>query len=176
MARKRPPQHRADTPGIFIPKTDSSFDRDRYDRELAKMKLEGLDINLHPIERYYGGKTRYDLDAVDELFGQPVCARNYFDGSKDPERWTLRRLDWAQWNSCYALIHDKQFIAGQLLACRVGVAGVENSPLKLSGAASGMLSHEDMQGLHEADSGLITSLGWAVWQYSRELSESEKKA
>ena len=42
MARKRPPQHRADTPGIFIPKNDSSFNLDRYEKELEKMKHDQL--------------------------------------------------------------------------------------------------------------------------------------
>jgi hypothetical protein len=93
MARKRPPQHRADVAGIYIPRSDSSFDQDRYDREVKRMKEEGLEINAHPIERYYAGKTRYDLDAQGELFGASVCARDYFDASKEPERWTLRRLD-----------------------------------------------------------------------------------
>lgn len=175
MARKRPPQHRADTPGIFIPKNDSSFDQDRHDRELAKLKEEGLDINLHPIERYYSGKTRYDLDAPDELFGATVCARDYFDSSKNPERWTLRRLDWAQWHKVASLMQSADFDQGQLVACRFGISGVENSTLKLKGMEAGLLTHEDMQTLHDADSTLLTNLGYAVWMYSSPLRESEKK-
>jgi hypothetical protein len=174
MARKRPPQHRADVPGIFIPRNDSSFDKDRADKEIQRMKDEGLDVNQHPIERYYSGETRYDLQAVETLFGEPVTANSYF--TKDqPERFTLRRLDWDQWHRVMGLIDAGAFSQAQLLATRYGVSGVENSPLKLTGAQAGMLTHEDMQRLFDADPGLPSNLGFAVWKYSRPLTESEKK-
>ena len=175
MARKRPPQHRADIEGTFILKTDSSFDRDRDDKELAKMEAEGVDIASHPIERYYAGATRYDLQATDLLFGEPVCAGDYFK-MDDPERFILRRLDWDQWHRVMGLIEQGAFTQAQLLATRFGVSEVQNSPLKLSGAAQGMLTHEDMQRLFEADSALPSALGFAVWRYSRPLTDSEKKA
>lgn len=175
MARKRPPQHRADIEGIFIPRSDESFDKDRHERELAKLKDEGLDIHQHPIERYYAGKTRYDLDAPDTLFGQTVCARDYFDSSKNPEKWTLRRLDWAQWHKVASLIAADDFDQGQLLAARYGVKSIENSPITLKGAEAGCLTHEDMQKIHDAEIGLLAGLGFAVWKYSEPLRESEKK-
>lgn len=175
MARKRPPQHRADVPGVFIPKSDSSFDRDRYDREILKMKEEGHDLHLHPIERYFSGETRYDLQATEVLFGESCCASDYFK-KDEPEKFVLRRLDWAQWHAVMALIEQEQFGQAQLLACRYGVAEVQGSPIKLQGAQAGMLSHEDMQRLFDADPTLPSSLGFAVWRYSRPLTDAEKKA
>lgn len=175
MARKRPPQHRADVPGVFIPRSDGAFDRDRYDREVARLEADGGDRSAHPIERYYSGETRYDLQAVEVLFGESVCAGDYFRG-EDPERFTLRRLDWSQWHQVMSLIESGSFSQAQLLAARVGVAGVENSTIKLTGAAAGMLTHDDMQRLFDADPGLPSALGFAAWRYSRPLSESEKKS
>lgn len=174
MARKRPPQHRADTPGIFIPRNDSSFDRDRHDKEIARMKEEGLDIHQHPLERYYRGKTRYDLDASDLLFGVETSPRTYFN-LESPEMWSLRRLDWAQYHKVMSLISSGDIDQGQLLAARFGVSGVENSTLKLKGAEAGLLSNEDMQAIFDADVGLLSSLGYAVWMYSQPLSSAEKK-
>lgn len=174
MARRRPPQHRADTPGTFIPRNDSSFDKDRFDKEIAKLDAEGGDKGSHPIERYYSGETRYDLQATEVLFGEGVCAGDYFK-KEDPERFTLRRLDWSQWHAVMALIEGGQFGQAQLLAARYGVSGVENSTIKLSGAQAGLLSHEDMQRLFDADPALPSSLGFAVWRYSRPLSDAEKK-
>lgn len=176
MARKRPPQHRADTPGIYIPKSDSSFDVDRFEKEIARMKTDGLDINTHPIEVYYSGRTRYDLDATEVLFGGSVCARDYFDGSKEPERWTLRRLSWDQWHKVAALVTGGNFDEGMLVAARFGITGVENSPLKPKGAEVGLLTYEDCQAIFDADQSLLSSLGYAVWRYSQELTGAEKKA
>lgn len=140
------------------------------------MEAEGQDKAHHPIERYYAGETRYDLQAADLLFGEPVTAGSYFDSSKDPERFTLRRLDWAQWHSVMGLIEQGAFGQAQLLAARYGIAGVENSTIKLTGAGAGMLTHEDMQRLFDADPALPSALGFAVWKYSRPLTDQEKKA
>jgi hypothetical protein len=176
MARNRPPQHRADTPGIWIARTDSSFDRDRFDRELLELAAQDLDPATHPVSRYYAGDTRFDLQAADRLFDQAVTAGAYFDASKEPERFILRRLDWEQWHRVMSLVEQGAFTAGQLLAARYGVAEVQNSPLKLTGATAGLLTHEDMQRLFEADPALPSALGLACWRYSRALTDPEKKA
>jgi len=73
-------------------------------------------------------------------------------------------------------MQSADFDQGQLVACRFGVAGVENSSLKLKGMEAGCLTHEDMQALHDADPGLLTALGYAVWMYSKPLTDQEKKA
>lgn len=175
MARKLPPQHRADVPGIFIPRSDSSFDRDRYDREVAQLEAEGGSRKDHPVDRYYSGATRYDLQASEVLFGQPTTAGTYFRPELNPERWTLRRLDWDQWHRVMGLIEAGQFGQAQLLAARFGIKSVENSPLKLEGAEAGCLTHQDMQKIHDADAALATALGFACWKYSRPLDDGEKK-
>lgn len=40
-------KHRADTPGVFIARTDTAFDQDRLDRELARMLEQGQDPAAH---------------------------------------------------------------------------------------------------------------------------------
>ena len=176
MARKLPPQHRSDTPGIYIPRGDSSFDKDRFDREVAQLEAAGEPKSSHPIERYYSGTTRYDLQATEILFGQQVKASDYFRSSDEPERWTLRRLSWDQWHRVMALVEGGNLSDAQLLACRYGISEVQNSPIKLEGCLAGMLTHADMQRIHDADAGLALLLGFAVWMYSRPLSDQEKKA
>ena len=173
--RKRPPQHRADAPGVFIPRTDESFDRDRYDAEIRKMREAKLPIADHPIERYYSGRTRYDLDASDLLFGQEVTARGYFS-REAPEMFVLRRLGRAEFHRVMHLAEAGQVVEGQLLACRYGVAAVENSTVRLQGAESGLLTHEDMQSLFEAEQTLCSALGFAVFRFGQQLTPAEKKA
>lgn len=176
MARKiKPPQHRADAPGIFIPRGDSSFDQDRYDREIAQLEAEGGSRKDHPIERYYSGATRYDLSAQELLFGQTTTAGSYFRAEDNPEKWILRRLDWDQWHRAMGLIEQGAFGQAQLLAARFGVKGVENSSIRLEGAEAGCLTHADMQRIFDTDATLPTALGFACWKYSRPLDESEKK-
>ena len=170
MARRsRPPQHRADTPGIFIPADDLSFSRERYETELEKMRAEGLDPADHPVARYYSGKTRYDLQAQDVLFGQPCRAGDYF--GPDAERWTLRRLSWDQWYEVTGLSPR----AAALRACQYGIRGVEGLKIELSGAEAGRLTHADMQRIYDVDQGLPLVLGDAVIGYSMPLTDAEKK-
>jgi len=177
MARKLPPQHRADTPGTYIPRGDSAFDRDRYDREIAQLEEAGEPRSSHPIERYYSGATRYDLQATEILFGQKVSPADYYNFRDDqPEKWILRRLSWDQWHRVMALVESGNLSEAQLLACRYGISEVQNSPIKLEGAQAGMLTHADMQRIHDADAGLALLLGFAAWMYSRPLSDQEKKA
>ncbi|MCY1055438.1 hypothetical protein [Nannocystis sp. SCPEA4] len=181
MARKLPPQHRADVAGIYIPANDTSIDKDRFYSELERMKAEGLDPEEHPIRRYYRGLTRFDLQAQDMLFGQPVKAGDYF--GPDAERWVLRRLSWDQWYEVTGLwkisdgtVDPASARQAQLRACRYGIAGVEGTNLKLDGAQAGSLTHGDMQRIFDLDRGLPPILGDAIIAYSLPLSDQEKKA
>lgn len=175
MARKLPPQHRADVPGIYIPRSDSSFDRDRYDRELKQLEEAKEPKSSHPVERYYAGLTRYDLQAVDMFLGQAVKVADYFKAGEEPEKWTLRRLTWDQWHRVMALVEAGNLSEAQLLACRLGIADVQGSPIKLEGPPAGLLTHADMQRIHDADAQLPLLLGFAVWMYSKPLTDQEKK-
>lgn len=173
MARLYVPQHRADVPGVWIARSDTAFDQDRFEREVARMQEAGLDPAEHPINRYYAGKTRYDLAALDTLFGEQVSAGAYYKA--DAERFILRRLDWDQWHRVMGLVDQGALVQAQLLAARYGVAAVENSPLRLAGAVAGLLTHDDMQRLFDADAVLPSVLGDACWRYSRPLTDAEKK-
>lgn len=170
MARKpRPPQHRADAPGVFIPAEDLSFSRERYEREIERMKEEGLDPDDHPVRRYYRYLTRLDLQADDTLFGQPTRAGDYF--GPDAERWTIRRLSWDQWYEVTSLSPKN----AALRACRYGIRGVSGLQIQLEGAEAGVLTHADMQRIYELDQALPLVLGDAVIGYSMPLSSAEKK-
>lgn len=171
--RKRPPQHRVDAPGYFIPATDLSFDKERYEKEIQKMKEEGEDIESHPIRIYYSGKSRWDLEASGNVLGKVVKASEYF--GSDCERWKLRRLSWDEWYEVTGMIGDDGQKA-TLKACRYGVVSVENAGFEIKQDITGMLPPKDMQKIFELDPGLPLSLGNAVVQYSMPLTDSEKKA
>lgn len=115
MARRRfAPSHSLLARALYIPADDSAWDHERIDKEAAEIRREAgweperpephdTDVSLaakqrrnfitdpardqetgHPFFRYQMGFTRYDLDA-DHL-------RDYLDESKNPERWTWKRL------------------------------------------------------------------------------------
>src|SRR5689334_11416959 len=131
MAFKRPPQHRVDAPIMFVHPTDTAWDYPRIKAEQEKMRESGADPLMHPVARYHGGWTRYDLDAQATLFGEVVRPRDYLDESKQPVMWKLRRLTQPQWYE----IHPRWEKAGRngerafeafKLAAIVGVERVEN--------------------------------------------------
>lgn len=179
---KRPPQHRVDAPIVYIHPSDSAWQTDRVAAEQAAMKARGEEPKMHPVARYQGGWTRYDLDAQFTLEGKVVTARDYLDEAQQPTMWRLHRLNVAQWYEIHPLwekaaSNGEQPYAAFVRAAMIGVEKVENGPtLELPG---GRLSPTDMQTLHEIGQAsgvdLVFDLGKAVYTASMPLSESEGK-
>lgn len=181
MALKRPPTHRIDAPIQFVHPSDTAWDEPRVLAEQQRMREAELDPTRHPVARYRGGWTRYDLGAEATLFGDVVSIRDYLDDSKQPTIWTLRRLTVSEWYEVHP-IWQRETRAGMppyaayLRCATIGIRKVENGPtLELTG---GRLSASDLDKLHRLGQGgefdLIFDLGEAVYQASMPLREEEK--
>ena len=86
---KRPPQHAADAAPLFIARTDDAWDDERIKRERAAMKADGK--ARHPVQVYYSGSSRYDLDAPATVGGQAATPREYLREGSTPTVFHLRR-------------------------------------------------------------------------------------
>lgn len=181
QSKLRPPHYAADKPGIYITRTDDALDKVRLERELAEIKAAKLaetpdasETELadaaagHPLNRYWAGEHRFDLDAVDYFRGQPVKIRDYFNQA-EPAAFTLRRLSVEE---LYSLDVQQVFAQRMALACRLGVESC--SAVKLT-KNSGKLDDASMRALYDADPTLPLALGLAVVDYNRPISESEGK-
>jgi hypothetical protein len=178
MALKRPPQHRADATIIFVPRSDDAWDTPRIEAETAAMKARGEDPKRHPVARYHGGWTRYDLDAQGTVDGRAVTVREYLIESRRPTMFYLRRLDmqaWyevePQWES--ARLRGERPMACYLRCCALGLMKVENGPtLEMPHARPNLA---DMEKLYDIHQDLPYDIGNAVYSASLPLSEEEGK-
>jgi hypothetical protein len=171
MARRSIPQYDPAKRGSFILETDSSFDLARFEAETATLVSAGREPSEHPMFRYWTGDGRFDLDAEMQHDGLPVRPRDYFNQGDEPEVFVLRRLTWQEFNDVERMSDDR---SQSLKACRLGVAAIEGSPIKLR-AVNGQLTDESMQALHDLDPGLPVRLGVAVRLYNRAPTDAEKK-
>lgn len=179
----RPPQHRIDAPICYVHPKDTAWDHERIERERVEMKKAGLDPDDHPVARYGGGFTRYDLDAEATLFGQTVTVRAYLDEAKQPTIWRLKRLGVHDWYDVEPLWQkgrregEEIPTRASVYAASIGVIKVENGPvLELT---SGRLTTNDLERIREIGSAigsdLIVSIGVAVYQGSMPLREDERR-
>lgn len=177
LKRPRPPANRADAAPIFVHPSDPAWDNARIDAEKAKMdKPED-----HPVTRYHGGWTRYDLDAEATLEdGTVVTPSAYL--SPDATHIRLKRLDVLEWYEVHPLwiksitAAERPF-AAFIRACVIGLQEVDG--LKLDGHAR--LTEADLQKLHELGQAqtppidLVYDIGEAAYQASLPLTDAEKK-
>lgn len=175
---KRPPQHRIDAPILYVHQSDEAWDHDRIVAEQGEMASRGEDPHQHPVARYLGGFTRYDLDAAATFAGKVTTPREYLDESKQPTYWKLRRLTWDQWYEVLPLwekaVRDNERpIKAYLRACVMGVERAENGPALEP--VAGRLTADDISRLFAIDAELPLVLGEAVYTASMPMTETEGK-
>lgn len=133
-------------------------------------KLEA--ISLHPIHRYYAGKTRFQLDAADwDHEGRPVTARDYLTGH--PTEFHVRRIPWAKFRDISAInqVHKRW---EEMV--RVGLKAIVSMDYNWRiERDTDRVPDEIMQVLHDADHALITWLGIGIASYNRPLDDAEGK-
>lgn len=175
----RPPQHRSDAPIIFVHPSDSAWDEPRILAERDKLVELGIEAKHHPVSRYLGGWTRYDLDAEATLFDQAVTPRQYLDEEKRPTFWKLRRLSREEWYEVQGMFEasrargEPRPIKCNARCCELGLIGVDNGPtLELPG---GRPSKADLDRLYAIGHDLQLDIGQAVYQASMPLSAAEGK-
>ncbi len=185
MALRRPPQYRADARPLFIARTDSAWDDERITREREAAKKAGGP--RHPVDAYYSGETRYDLDAVSTVDGQAVTVRDYLRAGATPTVFTLRRdaqlaLQRAQ---AISVVGDAPaWTAAMWSLARHGLveaadgftSGAPGARWPLEGGGPRPLTDADLQLLHDLGDGLLAAIGTAVFHANAPLSEAEGKA
>lgn len=158
----RPPQYRSDAPIIYVHERDDAWDEARVQAEQAEMRKNDQDPKQHPVARYLGGFTRYDLDPV----------REYLDESKRPTFWHLRRLELHEWYEVqpeweHKARAEKRPMQVYLRCCALGLVKVENGPtLELPG---GRPSIDDLKRLFAWGHDMPHDIGKAVYQASMPL-------
>lgn len=176
---KRPPQHRADAPILFIHESDD-WDHDRIARERKEAPDE-----RHPFDRYQAGETRYDLDAAMTYRGQAVTVRQYLREGAEPTVFRLRRVSG---DDRYRLIatgaqldpttSSRDEHSALWALCRLGLVEVTdgfNGPAwDLHRTANG-LTEAAVQTLYDVRPRLPIDIGWAVFHAAAPLSEAEGK-
>lgn len=181
MIKRRPPQHSADATPIFIASSDDAWDKDRVARERAALPKG----DRHPLDDYYAGRTRFDLDAPLTLSGQTVTIRDYLREGAAPTVFRLRRVTGLERQQAKAAFQDKGEAAAdrRLTAlwklARAGVVevvdGFDGKPWDIEGGGGLPLTEADAQQLYDADPMLVEELGYAVYFASAPLSEAEGK-
>lgn len=176
----RPPQHRIDAPILFVHATDTAWDEERIQREQQAMRSADppQEASSHPVARYLGGFTRYDLDAAATVLGQVVTVRDYLDDAKQPTIWKLRRLSADEWYDVHPLFERDVRRGEKPWACyircgKLGVSKVENGPaLEL---IAGRMTTADVAKIDAIGRSMLYDIGEAVYQASMDLREDERR-
>lgn len=139
--------------------------------EAVGAAVSGLRRRDHPLEVYWSGESRYDLQAQGLFMGKPVNVREYFTKAT-PTVFTLRRLTWAEWNRLVSIDDART----RLFAfARAGVVAIEGPGVDLKVKTGEEIPEAWMQALWEADHDWGVVVGAAVVRYNAPLTESEKK-
>lgn len=191
MIKLKPPTHAIDGLAVFIASTDPVWDLDRTVAEahaqvnralVDKQKtvagpdaitaeLTGAErvaaIARAPVERYYAGKTRFQLDAPDwAADGSPTTARNYLKAGEKPAEFGLRRLSFRAYQEIAELENPR---ARLVEACRLGLRSITADGYRWRATGDGPAGDEQIEALHEANPALVTEIGGAVLLLSRPL-------
>jgi hypothetical protein len=183
----RPPTHRADAPPVVFLRTDPGLAHARIAAERAA--LHGAP---HPIDRFLGGETRYDLAAVIrcDVLGE-VSILDYVG---DATLFRLRRLPREVYeqvrsalsaNTAHQLCKLGVGDTGQLIgalsfdrartvdawaaACRAWLVSIERSPIPWP-LAEGV---DVCDALHEVDPSIVEAVGVAAFMASSPLRADE---
>lgn len=191
MIKLKPPTHAIDGLAVFVASTDPVWDLDRTVAEahaqvnralVDKQKtVAGPDaitaeltaaervaaIARAPVERYYAGKTRFQLDAPDwAADGSPTTARNYLKAGEKPAEFGLRRLSFRAYQEIAELENPR---ARLVEACRLGLRSITADGYRWRATGDGPAGDEQIEALHEANPALVTEIGGAVLLLSRPL-------
>lgn len=139
--------------------------------EAIEAAAAGLRREDHPLEVYWRGESRYDLQAQGHLMGKPVDVRDYFNKGT-PTIFTLRRLGWQEYNR---LLEIEDARSRLFSFARAGVTAICGPGVDLVVKGDDGIPNAWMQALFDADHHWGITVGTAVVLYNRALTESEKK-
>jgi len=195
MLKLKPPTHAIDGLALFVSSTDPAWDIPRIEAEReafvrqvvdaaqAKVTVASNDppitaaeraaaVARSPVERYYAGKTRYQLDAPDwGADGKPTTARAWLKPGEKPAEFGIRRLGFRAFQEVLEIENSR---ARLIEACRLGLRSIVADGYKWKAIDDAPAGDEQLEALHEASPALVIEIGGAVLALSRPLdSEAE---
>lgn len=124
-------------------------------------------ISSAPVERYYAGRTRFQLDAPDwAADGSPTTARAYLKPGQKPAEFGLRRLGFRDFQ---AVVEIENSRARLVEACRLGLRSIKADGYSWRAKDDEPAGDEQLEVLHGASPALVTEIGVAVLALSRPL-------
>jgi len=187
MLKIKPPTHNIDGLAVYVSSTDPAWDFERLaterDAQVARALAEKqtvMDLPLDlthaemaaaiaraPVERYYAGKTRVQLDAPDwAADGSPTTARAYLKPGEKPAEFGLRRLGYR----AYQEICETENPRARLIeAARLGLRSIKADGYSWRATGDEPAGDEQIEALHGASPALVTEIGGAVLLLSRPL-------
>lgn len=180
--------HRVDHVPVFVLLRDSAWDNDRITREERQIEhaikfaedgdpaepladVQWTDPKDHPIARYHGGVSRYDLRTVEA----------YLLPNERPTKFVLRRLCWADLRHVRTLIAAGSKPDAFHFALRAGLHRVTDCPGLPEWPGRDV---DDAPFLTERQADKLRSIigdvaadeiGAAVYMVSREITDAEGK-
>lgn len=178
----RPPQHRIDATPKLIPRASAAWDHDRIAREKKEL---GDNADQHPVEQYFAGSTRYDLDASIKTEAGVCTMHDYLTGEPDVV-FVLRRPKVRQMGTLYPLCQRDVARDGQISmatyfdVAAIGLAGIEGADgWEYEQTPAGFATEETLQQIYDWDGdgslGALTQLGGAILELGAPLGRAEKK-
>jgi hypothetical protein len=167
---RTPPAHGIDDKPMWIAGDDPAWDVERIEAERAKL---GKNVDAHPVNVYYSGKTRFSLDAKISLpralcidDAPMVCTiESYFKPGAAPTLFELRALGSRDEAIARVALNAAGFYeyARRGLGAVTGVEDDKGRPqtLDLPRDRDGSVSEKWFDDL--ADRSLIAAIGWAVY-------------
>ncbi len=190
MLKLKPPTHTIDGLAVFISSTDPAWDLPRIEAERAAFVRVAEDAaqaevtdgrRVHPltkaeseaaaarapVERYYAGLTRFQLDAPDwAADGSPTTARAFLKPGEKPAEFGLRRLGHRAYQEVVETEHPR---ARLVEACRLGLRSIKADGYSWRAKDDEPAGDEQLEALHGASPALVTEIGGAVLALSRPL-------
>lgn len=187
MLKIKPPTHAIDGLAVFISATDPAWDFERLaaerDAQVARALAEKqtvMDLPLDltraetqaaiaraPVERYFAGKSRFQLDAPDwAADGSPSTARAYLKAGEKPAEFGLRRLGFRAFQEVVEIENPR---ARLIEACRLGLRSIKADGYTWKAPGDEPAGDEQLEALHGASPALVTEIGSAVMLLSRPL-------
>ena len=184
MIKIKPPTHRIDGVAVFISQLDSAWDLERLTAEreanvadavkakapyLITAEERAAAVARSPVERYYAGKTRYQLGAADwTADGKPGCARDFLKPGERPAEFGLRRLGYR----AYCAVSAGENIRARLIeSARLGLCSITADGYTWQAIGDALAGDNQLEALHEANPSLLHEIGAAVLNLSRPLDD-----
>lgn len=195
MIRIKPPTHKIDGVAVFVSQHDGAWDLARVTAEReaqiaraleAKRKALGGSeeeqaataltaaeradaVARSPVERYYAGRTRYQLDAADwTADSKPCTVRDFMRPGERPAEFGLRRLGYRAYQEVATIENGR---ARLIEAARLGLRSITADGYAWQAHVEEAAGEDQLEALHAARPSLLEEIGAAVLSLSRPLDD-----